>query len=111
MVSFFFEDDDELTLLEKLTNIPKNRIISSLKLLDHFFASDDRSFFYTQKNQLLCLKMVPSFVRGTGCFLRQTIFDLEEYNEKYTEMGWLLSKWHNALYYLLEPYLSIESNE
>jgi len=45
--------------------------------------------------------MVPSFVRGTGCFLRQTIFDLKEYNEKYTEMGWLLSKWHNALYYLL----------
>jgi hypothetical protein len=54
---------------------------------------------------MLCLKMVPAFLRGVGSFLRLKVFDLKHYDVKYDDLGWLLNKWHGAAYEILEPEL------
>ncbi len=53
------------------------------------------------------MKMVPGFVRGSGCFLRKSLFGPKAYEERYPEMGWLLGHLHNALYCTLEPSLKV----
>lgn len=108
---FLFQDaDDELVLLEALTGVPRAEIIPSLLLMDEFFAPESGSMFYTIKGRLLCLKMVPGFVHSVGSFLRLKMFDLKEYEAKYPHLGWLLTKWHNAGYAVLEPELSSRSS-
>jgi hypothetical protein len=101
----FYNDVEELSLIESLTGIPQDQIVDCIRILDRFFASDGNSLFYTQKNQLFCMKMVPGAVRGGGAFLRKFVFKIEDYSAKYSEMGWLITKWHNALYRILEPTL------
>jgi len=101
----FFQDEQELAMMESLTGIPAAELVNTLRLLDHFFAPADSTFFFTAKNNLLCLKMVPGFVRGGGAFLRRMLFKIENYEDRYPIMGWLIARWHNALYHSLEPYL------
>lgn len=103
----FFRDRDELGMLSALTGIPAEEVVDSLRVLDKFFAPADGTWFYEQKGQLLCMKMVPGFTRGGGCFLRRTWYAINEYVEKFPDMAWLLSRWHNTLYFLLEPHLKI----
>lgn len=107
----FFNDSDELAFVEALTGIPSGDIVDSIRLLDKFFAPDGRSLFYIQKDQLLCMKMVPGIVRGGGAFLRKAVFNIEQYDDRYPDMGWLIAKWHNALYRLLVPSLSTTERE
>jgi hypothetical protein len=104
----FLEDDEELTLLESFTKIPKAEIVGCIELLDHFFAPEGGSFFYKIKSRILSIKMIPGIIRGTGCFLRQSMFGITNYSTRYSDLGWLLSKWHNAAYYALEPELKAE---
>ena len=105
----FLDDPQELDLLSRLSGVPASEIISGLGLLDRFFGSKT-SFFYKIKDRVLCLKMTPGFVKGGGCFMRQAMFDLKAYESRYSGMGWLLVKWHNALYYVLENALSSNSD-
>jgi hypothetical protein len=93
---------DEVALLSRLTGIPGGEVVSALRLLDEFFSPGSGSFFYTQKDELLCLKMVPGFVRGGGCFLRRHVFDCDDYGVKYPKMGWLMNRLHMATYKVLE---------
>lgn len=105
---FYFEDsEDDIKLLSELSGIPADEIVPSLRLMNEFFPFE-RDWFYTVKDTLVCMKMIPGFVRGTGCFLRQAFYDFKDYAQRYPNMGWLLAKWHNALYHLLEPDLRIE---
>jgi len=97
--------DDELELMHRFTGIPASDIIESLLLFDSFFAGDGKTFFMRPKNELLSMKQVPAFVRGTGCFFRQSHFKLGSYESRYPKMGWLLARWHNAIYRILEPHL------
>lgn len=100
-----FNDSEELSFMERLTGVPSKDIVPSLKLIDNFFAPPGGTMLYEQKNELLCLKMTPGYVHGGGAFLRQAIFDLKDYAVRYPAMGWLLARWHNALYKVLEPTL------
>jgi len=103
----FFKDKEELNFIADATGIPETDIETCLLILDEFFAPPGGgTCFYTQKDQLLCMKMIPGFVHGGGSFMRQTLYDLTKYQSKFPEMGWLLGHWHNALYYTLEPLLS-----
>jgi hypothetical protein len=96
---------DELAFVQALTGVPQAEILPAIRLLDEFFAPPGGSLFYEVKSEMLCLKMVPGFVRGIGSFLRQDLFALKEYSDKYSGHGWLLAKWHNAAYYALEQEL------
>lgn len=100
-----FNDPEELAFVERLTGVPAQEVIPALKLLDYFFAPSGGTMMYEQKNELLCLKMTPGYVHGGGAFLRQALYDLTDYRTRYINMGWLISRWHNALYHLLEPVL------
>jgi hypothetical protein len=100
-----YRDSAELEFVERLTGVPAGEIVGALGLLDHFFAAAGKSVLYRTRDQLLCLKMTPGFVRGGGSFLRQSLFDLKDYPVKYPDVGWLLGKWHNAAYSHLEPTL------
>jgi hypothetical protein len=103
---FLFQDsEDELALLEALTGVPRAEVVPALRLMDEFFAPEDGSMFFTTKGHLLRLKMVPGFVRGIGSFFRLRAFGLENYGDKYPDLGWLLAKWHKAAYTVLEPEL------
>ena len=102
-----YKDDGELSLVEALTGIPKAEVVDSIMVLDRFFAPDGGSMFYTQRDELLCMKMSPGIVRGGGAFFRQMVLGLESYEAKYPQMGWLVTKWHNALYAVLEPFLKM----
>jgi hypothetical protein len=99
-------DKEELELMERFTGIPAGEVIDSLCLFDSFFAKSGETFFMRPKGEMLSMKQVPAFVRGTGYFLRQTFFKLNHYDSRYPKMGWLLSRWHNAVYHILEPHLS-----
>jgi hypothetical protein len=101
---FFFKDADEKAFLSQLTSIPEEQLLDTLELLNRFFAPGGGSFFFTAKDEILCMKAVPAFVRGGGAFLRNLVFGLKDYG-KYPQMGWLVEKWHNALYSVLEPHL------
>ena len=61
--------------------------------------------FFEQKGELLCLKMTPGFVRGGGAFTRRALFGFDDYDERYPSLGWLLRRWHNTIYAVLEPVL------
>jgi len=100
-----FHDSDELELMHKFTGIPAAEIVDSLLLFDSFFAGEGKTFFMRSKNELLSMKQVPAFVRGTGCFFRQSHFKLVAYESRYPKMAWLLKRWHNAIYHILEPHL------
>lgn len=100
-----YTNQSELQLIEQITGVPRNEILPALTLLDHFFAPEGGTCFYKQGGEILVLKMVPGFVRGGGCFLRNMVFELHNYDDYCSKMGFLLSKWHNALYAVLEPVL------
>jgi hypothetical protein len=100
-----FHDTDELELMYRFTGIPAVDVIDSLLLFDSFFAGRGKTFFMRSKDELLSMKQVPAFVRGTGCFFRQSHFKLSDYESRYPKMAWLLKRWHNAIYHILEPHL------
>lgn len=106
-------DDRDREAIGNLCGIPSDHVEPGLLLLDRFFPAEgtDWSWFATSRDEMLWLKLVPGVVRGTGCFLRQSLFELENYRDQFAEMGWLLSHWHNALYHTLEPELGVDEGE
>jgi len=96
----FYNDSRELELLSRMTGIPPNQICPSLQLLDQFFGQQG-SMFFTQQSELLYLKMVPAFTKGIGAFLRNSLWANGDYKAAYPNSGWLLYRWHNAAYNLL----------
>jgi hypothetical protein len=100
----FFNDEGELAFIEALTGVPAAEIQGALRLIDIFFPAAT-SFFFTAKNEMMAMKMVPAFVRGAGAFVRSSVLELDDYSARYPNMGWLVSRWHNALYNILEPHL------
>lgn len=98
------EGNEDLELLEELSGVPAGEIVDALHLLSVFFGAG-KSFFFCPRDALLCLKMVPGVVRGGGAFMRQAVFGFGDYTDKYPKMGWLMAKWHNALYHALVPAL------
>lgn len=104
----FIDDEDDLQLVEMFTGVPANDVAESLKIFDAFFSSGGSSFFFTVKDSLVCMKMVPGFVRGTGAFFRHDMEDITSYQDRYPEMGWLIARWHNALYHALYPELGAD---
>jgi hypothetical protein len=101
----FYNDHRELELLSRMTGIAPDEIKPTLVLLDEFFGQQ-QSVFFTQQNELLYLKLVPAFTKGTGAFLRYSLWADGDYAAAYPKSGWLLSRWHNAVYKLLSAELS-----
>jgi hypothetical protein len=97
----------DLTALSQCTGIPVADIPGCLDLYNEFFPTA-KGWFLTPKNELRVMKMVPAAYRGTGAFLRQSLFKEKNYSVLHPQMGWLISKWHNALYTILESELQVK---
>lgn len=107
---FYFTDtDDDIELLSTISCIPKEQIIDCLSLMNYFFPFA-KNWFFTRTDKLICMKMVPAFIRGVGCFLRQSVYNIKDYSEKYSEIGWLLENWHSALCNMLKSELGKNNN-
>lgn len=99
----FQHDQQELDFISKMTQIPPNDIVPSIRVQDHFFAPEGKTFFFEAKGEMLCMKMVPAFLHGTGAFVRQKVYGVDDYEARFPTMGWLVKRWHQALYRILEP--------
>ncbi len=109
---YIFPDDlDELNLLSELSQIPSEEIVDCLDLINHFFGPEDGDFFYYPLTSMKAMKMVPSYVRGGGCFFRLTAFALENYNDKYPLHSHMLANWHNTLISLLDTELGVPDQD
>jgi len=91
--------ENELKLLSGATGIPQEEIPDCLKLYGVFFPING-GWFYSIKDELVAMKLVPVLARGVGCFLRRYAFGLENYAARYSQ-GILLGHWHNALLEIL----------
>lgn len=104
---YALHDKRDLNALSACTGIPVDDIPACLELYNRFFPTS-HGWFFTTKNELRVMKMVPATYHGTGAFLRQNLFNETNYDKLYPQMGWLISKWHNALYKILEPELQVK---
>ena len=101
---------DDLDLLAQMTGIPPQRIEHCLNYMNKIFPTNN-GWFFDCKDELRVMKMIPAVCRGTGAFLRNTIYNPGDYSDLYPEMEWLVRKWHNALYGILEKYLKVSVKE
>ena len=95
----------EHELLAKIAGIPAKEVPTCLQFYDEFFPMEKGWYFSGKK--ILQLKMVPSYVRGSGCFFRHSHYAIKSYFEISKEGDWLLGAWHNTLYGVLKPKLGI----
>lgn len=97
-------DTCDVQLLSDCTGIPVGQIPECLDLYGEFFPNSG-GWFMTAKGELRIMKNVPAVYHGTGAFLRDSVFGSGEYAKRIPQMAWLVARWHNALYAILEPEL------
>jgi len=95
----------ELELLSVATEIPQGEVEECLGAFDQLFPVPNSWFF--EKDGLRQMKAIPAVYRGTGAWLRQSVYGIKDYEDIFGDMGWLLTKWHNALYETLKPELGL----
>lgn len=98
----------EIEILSICTGVPAQHIPFCLSLYEKFFPMP-KGWFFTVKDEIEVMKHIPAIYRGTGAFLRKSLFDAHM-QAMYKKTDWLLSKWHNALYDILKPELRADEN-
>jgi hypothetical protein len=99
-------DGRDAEFLAKASGIPVAEIPRALRFYDEMFGRDGWSWFFDTRDELRRLQLVPAFMRAMGAFQRQ-VLGLKDYSEQFPQMGWLLSRWHNAGYAVLQPVLEV----
>ena len=97
----------DLIALSDCTGIPANDVVECLELYGTFFPNS-KGWFMQYKDEIRVFKNVPAAYHGTGVFLRSDLFGFDQYSKHCPTMRFLLEKWHNALYEILEPELKIK---
>lgn len=104
---YCLNDPCDIQALSLCSGIPEGLIPECLDLYDVFFPNN-KGWFMTAKDELRIMKNVPAIYHGTGAFLRHTLHDNGDYAKRIPAMAWLINKWHNALYEVLEPELKVK---
>lgn len=107
---FYFATQEELKIMSEITGIPANEIVNGLTFLQKFFPCD-KGWFYQQPDDLVRMRFIPALSLGTGCFFRQYAYDCDNYEARYPKMGWLMSKWHNAVFAILKEHLEVKKEK
>lgn len=105
----FMIDETDKEHLAALAGCDTDAVDEGLELLNTFFPTTKG--WRTTSKEITMLKMVPGYIRGIGAFFRQSVRKLKEYSAIAPNMGFLLSRWHNAAYFLLEKELKIEDEK
>lgn len=103
---FYLPHSKDEELLEKISGIKKSNIPEALETYNDFFPFR-KSWFY-DFGDLKLLKMVPAFIRGSGCFARTITYKLKSYRDYSILAHSVLKKWHSAIYKTLEPILGYD---
>ncbi len=100
---FYFPNDvDDLALVASVTGVPVEAVADMVALLDAFFPIE-AGWVYKGDTGIHFIKGVPAYVRGAGCFAREALKG-KTWASSNPSSYWT-TKWHNALYALLEPTL------
>jgi hypothetical protein len=99
-------DQKDRDMLCAIAGVPPEALDEAFALFDTFFPTQNGWHFSSK--ELRIMKFIPGYLRGTGSFFRNSWRKLKEYDEIAPNQHWLLSNWHNALYYILEKELKIE---
>jgi hypothetical protein len=102
----FLVDDIDRQLLGQIAGAPIEAVDEAFTLLDTFFPTQNG--WHLNSRELRILKYTPGYLKGTGAFFRQSCRKLKEYEQIAPQQHWLLSKWHNAAYFILEKELKVE---
>jgi hypothetical protein len=93
-------------LFARCAGIPEAEVDTVLGFAGAFFPIGSSGWFYGIKDRIRAMKIIPGFLRGTGAFLRHHVHGLSEYGEHYPDLAWLMAKWHNSLYFVVEDELA-----
>jgi hypothetical protein len=98
----FYDPDSEedMNLIASCTGVAPTAVPAMADLLDSFFPIPN-GWIHKGNYGLHFIKGVPSYLRGAGCFARESAFG-DDWLAKH-KSSYSLTRWHNALYSLLEP--------
>ena len=102
----FLIDDTDRAQIAEIAGTPVEAVTEALDLFDVFYPTVNG--WRTSSREIQMMKMIPAYLRGTGAFFRQGSRGLNDYWAVAPSMGWLVTKWHNAAYALLERELAVK---
>ena len=70
---YLYSDEEDIDLVSQLTTVPKDDIPGVLALLDSFFPFN-ASWIEKTDTGLCYVKMVPAYLRSSGCHLRHQLY-------------------------------------
>jgi hypothetical protein len=103
---YYPKHDRENNAISEATGIPVDLIPDALGLLDIFFPISNGWLF--KGDEIHMLKGVPAYLRGAGCFTRDSLYGEGWKTGVSSRQRQFLAEWHNALYHLLEPSLKVQ---
>jgi hypothetical protein len=102
----FLVDDMDRLQLASLAGVPVETVGEAFEIFDTFYPTSKG--WHTASKELRMMKMIPAYLRGIGAFTRQSSRNLKAYGTIAPNMHWLVSKWHNAAYAILERELAVK---
>jgi hypothetical protein len=100
---FYVDRPEELDLMALVWGVRGPDAASILASLDSFFPTPKSGSWYSkEEGGLVFLKNVPAFVRGAGCLMRASFYELTDYKKKYPGVDLRLARWHGSLAKVLE---------
>jgi hypothetical protein len=102
----FLVDDTDRAQLAELAGAPVDAVTEALDLFDVFFPTQNG--WRTTSKEVQMMKMIPAYLRGIGAFFRHDSRKIDKYSVIAPNMSWLISKWHNSAYEILEKELAVK---
>jgi hypothetical protein len=104
---YFPADPEDVKLVSQMTDVPTDTVPQMVAMLDSFFPIPG-GWVYKGDKGVDFIKGVPAYVRGAGCFARESLRGKEWLSAN--ESSYWTVNWHNALYKLLEPTLATKES-
>lgn len=105
---YFPHDGEELQNIAAATGVEPSAVPGMIEMLDSFFPIP-AGWIHKTDGDIHFIKGVPAYVRGAGCFAREYLYG-KKWMDRYSASYWT-TRWHNALYELLQPTLKVAESE
>lgn len=99
----FLIDDIDRAQLASLADVSPEVVEEALNLFDVFYPTSNG--WITVSKEIKMMTMVPAYSRGIGAFHRHISRSLATYDAIAPKMAFLISRWHNAAYKILQSEL------
>lgn len=103
---YFTNYERDIENISLATGMPAPQIPRALDVIDVLFPIPKG---WAHKWSDTCmLKGLPAYYRGAGCFARNALYGRNWEVNKINNISSIIPNWHNSLYYILEPHLSVD---